>query len=252
MLEVLEAAYPTFLPRDPARRNGSERTVACPAGQRRSHRPRDRQGRRRRRARRPRSWRRCSPSAGPRRSRRCGRPPTSCAPSSPATSATFVVNRNINFTNVCTVGCAFCGFGQTQPLPRRLPARAATSSPSGCARRSSSARPRSACRAGSTPTTRSSTTASGCGWPRRWRPTSTSTPTRRWRSTSCASAPAAIPDYVFGYLRELRARLDAGHGRRGARGRRPRSGSRRTSCRRVAGSRSSRPPTAPGCARPRR
>lgn len=24
---------------------------------------------------------------------------------------TFVVNRNINFTNVCTVGCAFCGFG---------------------------------------------------------------------------------------------------------------------------------------------
>ena len=31
--------------------------------------------------------------------------------------ATFVVNRNINFTNVCTVGCAFCGFGQ----PRRSP-----------------------------------------------------------------------------------------------------------------------------------
>ncbi|HVY97380.1 MAG TPA: 7,8-didemethyl-8-hydroxy-5-deazariboflavin synthase subunit CofG, partial [Solirubrobacterales bacterium] len=26
--------------------------------------------------------------------------------------ATFVVNRNINFTNVCVVGCAFCGFGQ--------------------------------------------------------------------------------------------------------------------------------------------
>ena len=26
--------------------------------------------------------------------------------------ATFVVNRNINFTNVCIVGCAFCGFGQ--------------------------------------------------------------------------------------------------------------------------------------------
>ena len=27
-------------------------------------------------------------------------------------TATFVVNRNINFTNVCQVGCAFCGFGQ--------------------------------------------------------------------------------------------------------------------------------------------
>ncbi|KAA0273312.1 MAG: 7,8-didemethyl-8-hydroxy-5-deazariboflavin synthase subunit CofH [Acidobacteria bacterium] len=31
--------------------------------------------------------------------------------------ATFVVNRNINFTNVCTVGCAFCGFGQTGRSP---------------------------------------------------------------------------------------------------------------------------------------
>ncbi len=31
--------------------------------------------------------------------------------------ATFVVNRNINFTNVCTVGCAFCGFGQTTRGP---------------------------------------------------------------------------------------------------------------------------------------
>lgn len=26
----------------------------------------------------------------------------------------FVVNRNINFTNICTVGCAFCGFGQSR------------------------------------------------------------------------------------------------------------------------------------------
>lgn len=26
----------------------------------------------------------------------------------------FVVNRNINFTNVCNVGCAFCGFGQSR------------------------------------------------------------------------------------------------------------------------------------------
>ncbi len=31
--------------------------------------------------------------------------------------ATFVVNRNINFTNVCTVGCAFCGFGQGKRSP---------------------------------------------------------------------------------------------------------------------------------------
>ena len=31
--------------------------------------------------------------------------------------ATFVVNRNLNFTNVCVVGCAFCGFGQGKRSP---------------------------------------------------------------------------------------------------------------------------------------
>jgi FO synthase len=31
--------------------------------------------------------------------------------------ATFVVNRNINFTNICVVGCAFCGFGQGRRSP---------------------------------------------------------------------------------------------------------------------------------------
>ncbi len=35
-------------------------------------------------------------------------------------TVTFVVNRNINISNVCTVGCAFCGFGQGTPLPGRL------------------------------------------------------------------------------------------------------------------------------------
>ncbi|MGA9372044.1 MAG: 5-amino-6-(D-ribitylamino)uracil--L-tyrosine 4-hydroxyphenyl transferase CofH [Solirubrobacterales bacterium] len=32
-------------------------------------------------------------------------------------TATFVVNRNVNFTNVCVVGCAFCGFGQGRRSP---------------------------------------------------------------------------------------------------------------------------------------
>ena len=32
-------------------------------------------------------------------------------------TATFVVNRNINFTNICVVGCAFCGFGQGKRSP---------------------------------------------------------------------------------------------------------------------------------------
>jgi FO synthase len=30
---------------------------------------------------------------------------------------TFVVNRNINVSNICVVGCAFCGFGQSQRSP---------------------------------------------------------------------------------------------------------------------------------------
>jgi FO synthase len=32
-------------------------------------------------------------------------------------TVTFIVNRNINFTNVCVVGCAFCGFGQGKRSP---------------------------------------------------------------------------------------------------------------------------------------
>ena len=31
--------------------------------------------------------------------------------------ASFVINRNVNFTNVCIVGCAFCGFGQGKRSP---------------------------------------------------------------------------------------------------------------------------------------
>ncbi len=32
-------------------------------------------------------------------------------------TVTFVVNRNINVSNICVVGCAFCGFGQSQRSP---------------------------------------------------------------------------------------------------------------------------------------
>ena len=32
-------------------------------------------------------------------------------------TVTFVVNRNINLSNICTVGCAFCGFGQGRRSP---------------------------------------------------------------------------------------------------------------------------------------
>ena len=32
-------------------------------------------------------------------------------------TVTFVVNRNINVSNICIVGCAFCGFGQARRSP---------------------------------------------------------------------------------------------------------------------------------------
>ena len=158
---------------------------------------------------------------------------------------TFVVNRNINFTNVCVVGCAFCGFGQGSRSPDAYHV-AEDDFQARVGRRSSSAPPRSACRAGSTPTTRSSTTGAGCGWPRRSRRRSTCTPTRRWRSTSCASAPGKSPRGGVRLPARVRARLDAGHGRRGPGRRRPHADLARTSCRPRAGSRSSRPATASG------
>ena len=39
-------------------------------------------------------------------------PTTSAATPSTARTVTYVVNRNINFTNVCYTGCRFCAFAQ--------------------------------------------------------------------------------------------------------------------------------------------
>ena len=80
---------------------------------------------------------------------------------------TFVVNRNINVSNICTVGCAFCGFGVSQALAGRLRALAGRLRAPRPRRASTSARPRSACSPASTPTGALRTTSAGCGWPRR-------------------------------------------------------------------------------------
>ena len=65
---------------------------------------------------------------------------------------TFVVNRNINFTNICVVGCAFCGFGQGKRSPDAYEVSRGGLRRADRAKRSSSARPSSACRAASIPT----------------------------------------------------------------------------------------------------
>ena len=106
-------------------------------------------------------------------------------------TATFVVNRNINFTNVCVVGCAFCGFGQG----KRSPDAYHVSEDDFQARIDEAVRVRRDrdLHAGRHPsrTTSSRTTGAGCGWRKRSRRSCTCTPTRRWRCTTCASAPGA-------------------------------------------------------------
>ena len=54
---------------------------------------------------------RCSRPAGP-RSRRSPSSPTSCDRPAVGDVVTFVRNRNINYTNVCTFKCRFCGFSK--------------------------------------------------------------------------------------------------------------------------------------------
>ena len=39
-------------------------------------------------------------------------PPTRCARKSVGDTVTYVVNRNINYTNICTYGCKFCAFSK--------------------------------------------------------------------------------------------------------------------------------------------
>ena len=82
-------------------------------------------------------------------------------------TVTFVVNRNINVSNVCIVGCAFCGFGQGKRSPDAYEhdargVRAAR------ARGRRLRRDRDLHAVGHPPRLgRSRTTSAGCAWPRR-------------------------------------------------------------------------------------
>ncbi len=113
-------------------------------------------------------------------------------------------------------------------------------------------RPRSACRAGSIPTTRSSTTAR---WLRLAKEVAPQHPPARLLADGGPLHVRALgqvaPTAVFDYLLECGLGSTPGHGRRGARRRRPDADLAQQAARRRAGSRSSRPATAPACARPR-
>ena len=165
---------------------------------------------------------------------------------------TYVVNRNINFTNVCYTGCRFCAFAQ-----RKTDADAYTLSLDEIAARarsrpSTSGRPRSACRAASTRSCPA-------------RPTSTSPAAVKQAAPSLhvhAFSPmevmngvartglsiARVPDRRQGGRRRLAAR----HRRRDPRRRRPLDPDQGQAADRASGSRSSPPRTASACRRRRR
>ena len=62
-------------------------------------------------ARRARRSSRCSRRAAT-SSTRSARRPTSCAQDASGDTVSYVVNRNINYTNICTYGCSFCAFSK--------------------------------------------------------------------------------------------------------------------------------------------
>ena len=111
-------------------------------------------------------------------------------------TVTFVVNRNINISNVCTVGCAFCGFGQGKRSPDAYEHD----------EREFVARIHDALDFGATEICIQSgihpdwTLEDYLGWlrlakdtARQPAPSCTCTPTARWRSRTCATSPRWRP-----------------------------------------------------------
>ena len=164
-------------------------------------------------------------------------------------TVTFVVNRNINVSNVCIVGCAFCGFGQGRRSPDAYEHDARG------VRRGAS---RDAVAFGATEICMQSGIHPDWGLE----------DYQGWLRVAKEVAPQlhlhAYSPMEVAHMCDVSGLLAAPRSSRGcarpgsARSRAPRprcsttacaSGSARTSCRSRAGSRSSRPRTAPGCAR---
>ena len=164
---------------------------------------------------------------------------------------TFVVNRNINFTNICVVGCAFCGFGQGRRSPDAYHVT----------EDDFQARVQEAVDYGATEICMQGGI----------HPDYTLEHYGRWLRLVKEVAPqihlhayspmeihfmcersGQSPEAVFDYLVECGLGSTPGNRRRRCSTTASGRGSRRTSSRSPAGWRSSRPATAPGCARPRR
>ena len=166
---------------------------------------------------------------------------------------TYVVYRNINYTNVCYFRCGFCAFskgrlaanlrGPAVP-PRRRRGRAALR-----ARRGIAAPPRSACRAASTPASRATRTSSSCAAIRDALPdlhVHAFSPLEVWQGAATLGLPLA--DYLE-RLRDAGPRHAARHRGRDPRRRASGASSARTRSAPASGSRCMRPRTASACAR---
>ena len=117
-------------------------------------------------------------------------------------TVTFVVNRNINVSNVCTVGCAFCGFGQGKRSPD-----AYEHSEEDFARRIDEAVDFGATelciQSGIHPDWTLETYLALAAFREiSARRSCTCTPTRRWRSRTCATSQRLPPAEVFARLRD--------------------------------------------------
>ena len=138
-------------------------------------------------------------------------------------TVTFVVNRNINVSNVCIVGCAFCGFGQGKRSPdayehdrEEFVRRVREAVDYGATRDLHAVGHPPRLDARGLPVL----AARGQG------DRAAAAPARllaRWRSRTCATSRACRPREVFARLRDAGPGLDAGHGGRGPPRRRARA-----------------------------
>ena len=135
-------------------------------------------------------------------------------------TVTFVVNRNLNVSNVCIVGCAFCGFGQGRRSPdaythereefvARIGDAVAYGATELCIQ--------SGIHPGLDARGLRGLAAAGAARPRR---SCTCTPTRRWRSRTCATAPGSPRARCSRACATPGLGSVPGHRRRGARRRR--------------------------------
>ena len=111
--------------------------------------------------------------------------PTRCASAVSGDVVRYVVNRNINYTNICYFRCQLLRLLQgphaRRPARRALRSRRSTKCRAAPSRPGSAAPPKSACRAASIPTTPARPTSRSAARSRRRCPACTSTPSRRWR-----------------------------------------------------------------------